>query len=44
MGTIFLVLALRVARYLLAPAYDRFTESFDAADLKEAKAQLDVLA
>jgi hypothetical protein len=31
------------ARDLLAPVYGRFTEGFDTADLKEAKAQLDEL-
>ena len=31
------------ARDLLAPVYDRFTEGFDTADLKEAKALLDEL-
>jgi predicted ATPase len=39
-----LVLALPVARYLLAPVYSWFTEGFDTADLKEAKALLDMLA
>ena len=29
------------ARELLAPIYGWFTEGFDTADLKEAKAQLD---
>jgi predicted ATPase len=28
---------------LLQPVYDRFTEGFDTADLKEAKALLDTL-
>ena len=32
------------ARDLLAPVYGWFTEGFDAADLKEAKALLDELA
>ena len=32
------------ARGLLAPVYDWFTEGFDTADLKEAKALLDELA
>ncbi|HEX3414600.1 MAG TPA: hypothetical protein VHT00_23100, partial [Stellaceae bacterium] len=32
------------ARDLLAPVYDSFTEGFDTADLKEAKALLDQLA
>jgi predicted ATPase len=32
------------ARELLAPVYDWFTEGFDTADLKEAKALLDQLA
>ena len=32
------------ARDLLAPVYGSFTEGFDAADLKEAKALLDQLA
>jgi predicted ATPase len=32
------------ARDLLAPVYDSFTEGFDTADLKEAKAFLDELA
>jgi predicted ATPase len=32
------------ARELLAPVYDSFTEGFDTADLKEAKALLDELA
>jgi predicted ATPase len=32
------------ARDLLAPLYDSFTEGFDTADLKEAKALLDELA
>jgi predicted ATPase len=32
------------ARDLLAPIYDWFTEGFDTADLKEAKALLDELA
>ncbi len=32
------------ARALLAPIYDKFTEGFDTADLKEAKALLDKLA
>jgi predicted ATPase len=31
------------ARELLAPTYDWFTEGFDAADLQEAKALLDIL-
>ncbi len=31
------------ARDLLAPVYGRFTEGFDTADLKEAKALLDDL-
>ena len=31
------------ARDLLAPVYDWFTEGFDTADLKEAKALLDAL-
>jgi predicted ATPase len=31
------------ARELLAPVYDRFTEGFDTADLKAAKALLDDL-
>jgi predicted ATPase len=31
----------REARELLAPVYNRFTEGFDTADLKEAKALLD---
>jgi predicted ATPase len=29
---------------LLQPVYDRFTEGFDTADLKDAKALLDALA
>ena len=32
------------ARELLAPVYDRFTEGFDTADLKEAKALLEDLS
>ena len=32
------------ARDLLAPVYSWFTEGFDTADLKEAKALLDQLA
>jgi len=32
------------ARELLAPVYGWFTEGFDTADLKEAKALLDELA
>jgi predicted ATPase len=32
------------ARDLLTPVYDRFTEGFDTADLKDAKALLDELA
>ena len=32
------------ARELLAPVYGWFTEGFDTADLKEAKALLDQLA
>ena len=32
------------ARELLAPVYDSFTEGFDTADLKDAKALLDELA
>jgi predicted ATPase len=32
------------ARDLLAPVYGWFTEGFDTADLKEAKALLDQLA
>ena len=32
------------ARELLAPLYDWFTEGFDTADLKAAKALLDELA
>jgi predicted ATPase len=32
------------ARGLLQPIYDRFTEGFDTADLKAAKALLDALA
>jgi predicted ATPase len=32
------------ARHLLAPIYSRFTEGFDTADLKVAKALLDELA
>jgi predicted ATPase len=32
------------ARELLAPVYDRFTEGFESADLKVAKATLDGLA
>jgi predicted ATPase len=32
------------ARDLLAPVYGWFTEGFDTADLKEAKALLDTLA
>ena len=31
------------ARDLLAPVYDWFTEGFDTADLKDAKALLDEL-
>ena len=31
------------ARVLLAPVYGRFTEGFDTADLREAKALLDEL-
>jgi predicted ATPase len=31
------------ARDLLAPVYGRFTEGFDTADLKEAKALVDEL-
>jgi hypothetical protein len=34
----------RIARDLLAPVYGWFTEGFDTADLKEAKALLDQLA
>jgi predicted ATPase len=34
---------LQEARDLLAPIYDWFTEGFDTADLKEAKALLDEL-
>jgi len=34
----------REARDLLAPLYDSFTEGFDTADLKEAKALLEELA
>jgi predicted ATPase len=33
----------REARGLLAPVYDWFTEGFDTADLKDAKALLDEL-
>ena len=33
----------RQARELLAPLYDWFTEGFDTADLKDAKALLDEL-
>jgi predicted ATPase len=32
------------ARDLLAPVYGRFTEGFETADLKEARALLDELA
>ncbi len=32
------------ARALLAPVYDWFTEGFDTADLKDAKALLEALA
>jgi predicted ATPase len=32
------------ARELLAPIYDWFTEGFDTADMKEAKALLEELA
>ncbi len=32
------------ARGLLAPVYDWFTEGFDTADLKDAKALLEELA
>jgi predicted ATPase len=32
------------ARGLLQPIYDRFTEGFDTADLKVARALLDALA
>ena len=32
------------ARDLLAPVYDWFTEGFDTADLKDAKALLDQLS
>ncbi len=32
------------ARALLAPVYDWFTEGFDTADLKDAKALLEELA
>ena len=32
------------ARDLLAPVYDWFTEGFDTADLKDAKALLDSLS
>jgi predicted ATPase len=32
------------ARELLAPIYGRFTEGFDTADLKEARALLDKLS
>jgi predicted ATPase len=32
------------ARELLTPLYDWFTEGFDTADLREAKALLDALA
>jgi predicted ATPase len=32
------------ARDLLAPVYERFTEGFDTADVKEAKALLDELS
>jgi predicted ATPase len=34
----------REARELLAPVYGWFTEGFDTADLKEARALLDQLA
>ena len=34
----------RLARELLAPVHDRFTEGFDTLDLKEAKALLAELA
>ena len=34
----------KVAHELLAPIYDWFTEGFDTADLKEARALLDELA
>ena len=34
----------REARALLAPVYDRFTEGFETADLRTAKALLDALA
>jgi hypothetical protein len=37
-------LAAGFATSLLAPIYGWFTEGFDAADLKEAKALLDQLA
>ncbi|MGH7925138.1 MAG: hypothetical protein ACREQH_11185 [Candidatus Binatus sp.] len=35
--------ASRVARAMLAKIYDWFTEGFDTADLKDAKALLDEL-
>jgi hypothetical protein len=37
-------LLLAEARDLLAPIYGSFTEGFDTANLKEAKALLDMLA
>jgi len=33
-----------IARQILAPVYDRFTEGFETADLKQAKALLEQLA
>ena len=38
-----LLLANSFVRDLLAPVYDWFTEGFDTADLKEAKALLEEL-
>jgi predicted ATPase len=33
-----------IARQILSPVYDRFTEGFETADLKQAKAVLEQLA
>ena len=35
---------IKEARELLAPVYDRFTEGFETADLKAARALLDEFA
>ncbi len=42
-GTEFPELGVLASRDLLAPVYGWFTEGFDTADLKEAKALLDEL-